>query len=203
MQLRRWPLRNNHTATHLLNFGLRSVLGNIVDQKGSLVGPDKFRFDYSCKTAPTVEQLAQVEDITNDFIKQNYPMYFKDVPLELAKKINGLRAVFGEVYPDPVRVVSVKHDIDEMLKDPSNQKWQDSSIEFCGGTHVSKTGDIKRFIILEDTALAKGVRRIVAVTGDEALQAQRAAAEYEQLVFDLKKLSGPSLENSLKVVGKV
>jgi alanyl-tRNA synthetase len=187
----------------LLNFGLRSVLGDIVDQKGSLVGPDKFRFDYSCKSAPTVDQLAKVEDITNSFIKENYPMYFKDVPLELAKKINGLRAVFGEVYPDPVRVVSVRYDIEDMLKDPSNPKWQDSSIEFCGGTHVSKTGDIKRFIILEDSALAKGVRRIVAVTGDEALQAQRAALEFETTVMNLKKLSGSVLENDLKVVGKV
>ena len=174
-----------------------------MDQKGSLVSPDKFRFDYSCKSAPTVDQLAKVEDITNDFIKENYPLYFKDVPLDMAKQISGLRAVFGEVYPDPVRVVSVRYNIDEMLKDPSNPKWQDSSIEFCGGTHVSKTGDIKRFIILEDSALAKGVRRIVAVTGDEALQAQRAASEFEKTVLDLKKLSGSSLENALKVVGKV
>ena len=201
--MRRWPLRNNHTATHIVNFALRSVLGDIVDQKGSLVGPDKFRFDYSCKSAPTVEQLAKVEDITNSFIKENYPMYFKEVPLDLAKQINGLRAVFGEVYPDPVRVVSVRFDIEEMLNDPSNPKWQESSIEFCGGTHVAKTGDIKRFIIMEDNSLAKGIRRIVAVTGDEALQAQRAALEYEKTVLDLKALSGVTLENSLKVVGKV
>ena len=132
--LRRWPLRNNHTATHLVNYALRSVLGSIVDQKGSLVSPDKFRFDYACKSAPSVAELEKVENITSNFIKDNHPLFFKEVSLVQAKQISGLRAVFGEVYPDPVRVVSVKHNIDEMLKDPSNPKWADSSIEFCGGT---------------------------------------------------------------------
>lgn len=202
-KLRRWPLRNNHTATHLINYALKDTLGAIVDQKGSLVAPEKFRFDYSCKSAPSVAELAKIEDITNKFIKENHPIYSKDVPLALAKQINGLRAVFGEVYPDPVRVVSVGYDIDEMLKDPSSSKWQESSIEFCGGTHVAKTGDIKRFIILEDSALAKGVRRIVGVTGEEALQAQRAALEFEQTVLNLKKLTGSEFESALKTVGTV
>lgn len=133
-ELRRWPLRNNHTATHLINHALRTVLGSVVDQKGSLVAPEKFRFDYACKAAPTVAELEKVEDLTNAFVKANHQLYFKDVPLEDAKKINGLRAVFGEVYPDPVRVVSVGFDVDEMLKDPSNEKWKAASIEFCGGT---------------------------------------------------------------------
>jgi alanyl-tRNA synthetase len=201
-ELRRWPLRNNHTSTHILNFALRKVLGNVVDQKGSLVGAEKFRFDYSCKSAPAVGELEKIENICNDFIKKNHLMYFKDVPLAKAKDINGLRAVFGEVYPDPVRVVSVGFDVDEMLKDPSNQKWQETSIEFCGGTHVSKTGDIKRFAILEDAALAKGIRRIVAVSGDEAFQAYRAADEFEVAVAALKNLEGAELEVSLKSTGK-
>jgi alanyl-tRNA synthetase len=201
-ELRRWPLRNNHTSTHILNFALRRILGAVVDQKGSLVAPEKFRFDYSCKAAPTVAELEKIENICNEFIKKNHPMYFKDVPLAQAKQINGLRAVFGEVYPDPVRVVSVGFDIDEMLQDPTNAKWEESSIEFCGGTHVSKTGDIKRFAILEDAALAKGIRRIVAVSGDEAFHAYRAADEFEAAVLSLKKLEGPAFEAALKSTGK-
>ncbi len=110
------------------------MLGAIVDQKGSLVGPEKFRFDYSCKSAPSVDELEKVENITNDFVKANYPLYTKEVSLAVAKQINGLRAVFGEVYPDPVRVVSVKYDIEEILKNPSSEQWTDTSIEFCGGT---------------------------------------------------------------------
>ncbi|KAL2915683.1 Alanine--tRNA ligase [Polyrhizophydium stewartii] len=201
-ELRRWPLRNNHTATHVLNFGLRAVVGNVVDQKGSLVTPEKLRFDYSCKTAPTPAELAEVERITNDFIKKNYPIYYKEVPLGIAKGINGLRAVFGEVYPDPVRVVSVGFSIDDILKDPSNPKWAETSIEFCGGTHVQKTGDIKRFVILEESSIAKGIRRIVAATGDEAFRFQVLANEFEARVEDLRKLDGAALEAALKEMGK-
>jgi alanyl-tRNA synthetase len=96
-ELRRWPLRNNHTATHIINYALRKTLGDAVDQKGSLVSPDKFRFDYSCRSAPTIDQLATIEQICAEFIEKNHTMYFKDVPLAQAKAINGLRAVFGEV----------------------------------------------------------------------------------------------------------
>jgi alanyl-tRNA synthetase len=135
-ELRRWPLRNNHTATHILNYGLRKTLGPITDQKGSLVAPEKFRFDYACKGAPSPVELETVEEITNDFIKRNLKLYSKEVPLAQAKAISGLRAVFGEVYPDPVKVVSVGFDVEELLKDPSNPKWAESSIEFCGGTYV-------------------------------------------------------------------
>ncbi|KAI8903382.1 tRNA synthetases class II (A)-domain-containing protein [Gorgonomyces haynaldii] len=201
-ELRRWPLRNNHTVTHILNFGLRSVIGDIVDQKGSLVAPEKLRFDYSCKQAPSVDELTKIEDITNDFIKRNLPIYSKEVALAQAKEINGLRAVFGEVYPDPVRVISVGFDIEEILKDPKNEKWATTSIEFCGGTHVKTTADIKRFVILEDAALAKGIRRIVGTTGDEAKNFQLAADEYAQKLEALSKLTGSSLENGLKEVGK-
>jgi alanyl-tRNA synthetase len=133
-EIRRWPIRNNHTATHILNFALRNVLGDVVDQKGSLVGEEKFRFDYSCKKAPTGKQLEEIESISNAMVKKNEKMFFKDVSLAKAREISGLRAVFGEVYPDPVRVVSVGFDIDEMLNDPLNEKWKTSSIEFCGGT---------------------------------------------------------------------
>lgn len=116
----------------------------------------------------TIAQLAETERIVDDFVKKNFPVYSREVPLPVARSIAGLRAVFGETYPDPVRVVSVKHDIEEILKDPSNTKWADSSIEFCGGTHVAKTGDIRHFAILEESSISKGVRRIIALTGEDA-----------------------------------
>jgi alanyl-tRNA synthetase len=133
-ELRRLPIRNNHTVTHILNFALQKVLGNTVDQKGSLVNAEKTRFDFSYKSAPTMDQLKEVERICSIFIKDNKKVYTKLVPLELGRMIYGLRAVFGETYPDPVRVVSVGVDVDEILKDVKNEKWAETSIEFCGGT---------------------------------------------------------------------
>ncbi|KAI8051536.1 tRNA synthetases class II (A)-domain-containing protein [Syncephalis plumigaleata] len=192
--LRRWPLRNNHTATHILNYALRSVLGDVVDQKGSLVAPEKLRFDFTCKNGLTVEQLTKVEAICNEFIRRDMPVYTKDVPLSVAKAIHGLRAVFGEVYPDPVRVVSIGVDVNDLVNDVSRPDWADSSIEFCGGTHVAKTSDIKEFVILEESAIAKGIRRIVAVTGEEAHQASQRAVDYEKQLNSLRKLSGAQLD---------
>lgn len=197
-ETRRWPLRNNHTATHLLNYALKHVTGEEIDQKGSLVAQDKLRFDFSCRTALSTEQLARVEAMTNEFIREAYPVYSREVPLALGKKIRGLRAVFGETYPDPVRVVSVRYDIEDMLKDPDNPKWESTSIEFCGGTHVAKTHDIRHFAIMEESSISKGVRRVVAVTGEEAFQASRLAEEFQQRLEALEKGTGASLEAALK-----
>ncbi|KAF7721005.1 Alanine--tRNA ligase [Apophysomyces ossiformis] len=200
--LRRWPLKNNHTSTHILNFALRKVLGDTIDQKGSLVAPEKLRFDFSYKTAVTPSQLAEVEKICTEFIEKNQKVYSKEVPLPVAKAIHGLRAVFGETYPDPVRVVSVGYDVDEITQDVSNPKWATTSVEFCGGTHVAKTGDIKRFAILEESGIAKGIRRIVAVTGEEAVEADRKAKAFVAKLDKLERLSGSELESELKVVSK-
>lgn len=200
--LRRFPLRNNHTATHILNFALRQVLAEDIDQKGSLVSPEKLRFDFSYKTPVNIKQLAEIEKICNDFVLKNHMVYSKEVPLAVAKAIHGLRAVFGETYPDPVRVVSIGFDVDEITKDVSNPKWKTSSIEFCGGTHVAKTTDIKYFAIIEESGIAKGVRRIVAVTGDEAVAAQSEAEAFVAKLDKLQKLSGSELESELKVVSK-
>ncbi|KAJ3215480.1 Alanine--tRNA ligase [Dinochytrium kinnereticum] len=167
-EVRRRPIMNNHTGTHILNFALQKVLGNGVDQKGSLVSPEKLRFDFSQKSGPTVEQVQEIEAICLGMIKDNRQVYAKEVSLETAKSIYGLRAVFGEVYPDPVRVISVGFDIEEIMKDPKNEQWATTSIEFCGGTHVNKTGEIRNFAILEESSIAKGIRRVIAVTGDEA-----------------------------------
>ena len=96
-ELRRWPLRNNHTGTHILNYALLETVGSGVEQKGSLVAPDKLRFDFSCKSALTIQQVKSVEEIVNKIIKTNSKVYYQDVPLSLAKSIFGVRAVFGEV----------------------------------------------------------------------------------------------------------
>lgn len=201
-ELRRFPIKNNHTGTHILNFALRETLGNEVDQKGSLVAPNKLRFDFSHKKALSIDEVKKVEDICNRQIAENLLVYSKEVDLETAKSINGVRAVFGETYPDPVRVVSVGKPIEDLLADPSNSEWQRYSVEFCGGTHVTKTNDIKYFVILEESGIAKGIRRIVAVTGTEAVEAQRIARDFDaQLDSADKLLLSDGKEKRLKELG--
>ena len=105
--------------------------------------------------------MEKIEAISNKYIKNNDKVYYKDVSLTKAKEINGLRAVFGETYPDPVRVVSIGVLVDDLLADPTNTKWHEISIEFCGGTHVAKTGDIKDLVIIEESGIAKGIRKLL------------------------------------------
>jgi alanyl-tRNA synthetase len=201
-ELRRWPLRNNHTGTHILNFALRQVIGDGVEQKGSLVAPEKLRFDFSHKKAVELKELEEVENIVNKTVKENLKVYAQPVELEIAKGINGLRAVFGETYPNPVRVVSVGIPVDDLLADPTNEKWNNYSIEFCGGTHVAKTDDIKEFVIIEESGIAKGIRRIVAVSGTEAREVQRKADEFSKLLDDADKLPyGELKERKVKDLG--
>jgi len=206
-ELRRWPIKNNHTGTHILNFALREVFGTGVDQRGSLVAAEKLRFDFSygvchififannqqpCKD----EELARVEDICSEYISRNCKVYAEDVPLNIAETIRGVRKIFEEKYPNPVRVVSVGIPLPEILADVNNEKWVKISIEFCGGTHVAKTGDIKELVILTEESIAKGVRRIFAVTGSDAEEACRLANDFdaklkkvERLPFSLEKLT--------------
>ncbi|KAI1819763.1 tRNA synthetases class II (A)-domain-containing protein [Xylaria intraflava] len=177
-ELRRQPIRNNHTGTHILNHALREVLGDEVNQKGSLVDQDKLRFDFDHKGGVTIPQLKQIESLSNKYVERNAKVYAKDVELDLAKKINGVRAVFGETYPNPVRVVSVGVDVDTLLATPDNPEWRNVSVEFCGGTHVDQTGLIKHLVIVEESGIAKGIRRIVAYTGEAAYRVQREAAAF-------------------------
>lgn len=201
-ELRRWPIRNNHTGTHVLNYALREVLGDGVDQKGSLVAPEKLRFDFSHKQGLKPEELVKVEDISNEYIKSNKEVFSKEVNLLTAKEINGLRAVFGETYPDPVRVVSIGAPVEELIKNPSNSDWSKLSIEFCGGTHVAKTGEIKDLIIIEESGIAKGIRRIVAVTGNEAHEVQRIAKEFGEEISKAESLPfGSEKETKAKELG--
>ncbi len=172
---KRGKIQSNHTATHLANWALREVLGDTVDQKGSLVADDRFRFDFSNNAPVSGEQLAKVEELVAKQIAANYIVHADLAPLSKAKDFNSLRAVFGETYPDPVRVVSIGVPLDDLLANASNPEWRQYSIEFCGGTHVAATGEIGSFAVLSEEAVAKGVRRIVAVTGEKAAEAARLA----------------------------
>ncbi|KAJ7502731.1 tRNA synthetases class II (A)-domain-containing protein [Mycena galericulata] len=199
-ELRRWPLRNNHTATHILNFCLREVLGDHIDQKGSLVAPTKLRFDFSHKAQIGLSEIAKIESMSIDWIRKNVKVFSKELDLQTAQKIPGLRAVFGESYPDPVRVVTLEFDIDEIAKDISNPKWRNTSVEFCGGTHVAKTGDIKDFVIIEESGIAKGIRRITAVTGHEAQDVTRLAQVLKTRLDQLELLTGQEKDSGLKAL---
>ncbi|KAA6415647.1 MAG: alanyl-tRNA synthetase [Lasallia pustulata] len=199
-ELRRWPIRNNHTGTHILNFALREVLGSGIEQKGSLVAAEKLRFDFSHKSGVSDADLARIEDISTRYIRQNCAVYSQDVPLATARQIEGVRAVFGETYPDPVRVVSVGVEVEELLKNVKDAAWRQISVEFCGGTHVAKTSDIKDLLILEESGIAKGIRRIVAVTGEHAHAAQRLDDAFTARLARLDKMPhGPAKESELKL----
>jgi alanyl-tRNA synthetase len=158
----------NHTGTHILNFGLRAILGDTVDQRGSLVAPDRLRFDFSAKGAMTPDELKQTELICNRMIEQSLKVYAKDASLIEAKQINGLRAVFDETYPDPVRIVSIGVSIEDLLNKPPKADGREYSVEFCGGTHLKTSKHVDRLVIVTEEAIAKGIRRVVAFTGPEA-----------------------------------
>uniref|UniRef100_A0AAY5K193 Alanine--tRNA ligase n=1 Tax=Esox lucius TaxID=8010 RepID=A0AAY5K193_ESOLU len=178
-EARRRPIMSNHTATHILNFALRGVLGE-ADQRGSLVAPDRLRFDFTAKGAMSTAEVQRTEEIACTMIREAKPVYAMDAPLAAAKAIQGLRAVFDETYPDPVRVVSIGIPVADLLADPSSAAGSLTSIEFCGGTHLRNSSHAAPFVIVSEEAIAKGIRRIVAVTGAEAQKAQRKADALRQ-----------------------
>ncbi|XP_067135714.1 alanine--tRNA ligase, cytoplasmic [Centruroides vittatus] len=196
---RRKLVMNNHTGTHILNFALRKVLSSDADQRGSLVAPDRLRFDFTNKGAMTVNQIQETEMVANEVINKNQEVYAKECPLPLAKAIQGLRAVFNETYPDPVRVVSVGIPVDDLIADPCGPGGSTTSVEFCGGTHLKRSGHIGDFVIASEEAIAKGIRRIVALTGPEASKAIRKAEIYEQDVEKIQKLVN---DKNRKISGK-
>jgi alanyl-tRNA synthetase len=202
---RRALIAPNHTMTHVLNYALRSVLlrGGIAapgmcDQKGSMVDADKLRFDFSWSGGLKAEELEEVESIVRAQIAAKLPVHAYVAPLAQATQISSLRQVFGEAYPDPVRVLSVGQDVPSMLEDPTNAAWGKVSVEFCGGTHLTNTSQAVTFAILEESGIAKGVRRIVAVTKDKALQADSDAEWLLSEVRQVEKLPGASLEAGWK-----
>ena len=182
---RRKNVMNNHSGTHVLNFALRQVLTGDADQRGSLVAPERLRFDFTHKCAMTPAEVKKVEDIANQMIDKNQEIYAKESPLALAKSIQGLRAVFDETYPDPVRVVSVGVPVDALEADPNSPEGAKTSVEFCGGTHLRRAGHMEQMIISSEEAIAKGIRRIVALTGPEAA---KAVAKEKLLNSEVEKL---------------
>jgi len=160
----RLDIMRNHTGTHLLNWALREVLGDHVNQAGSVVAPDRLRFDFTHNRALTPEQLTETERLVNQRILADQKITAKVIPLDEARRIPGVRAVFGEKYPDPVRVITTGKEGDSTARDHS------FSVELCGGTHLERTSQIGLFKILSEEAVAKGVRRITAVTGTAAVQ---------------------------------
>ncbi|MGI6856937.1 alanine--tRNA ligase [Mesorhizobium sp. 1B3] len=158
---RRTRIRSNHSATHLVHEALREVLGTHVAQKGSLVAPDRLRFDFSHPKPMTAEELEAVERMANEIILQNAPVTTRLMAVDDAIA-EGAMALFGEKYGDEVRVVSMGR---ALHGDKAGKAY---SVELCGGTHVSSTGDIGLVRLLGDGAVAAGVRRIEALTGDAA-----------------------------------
>jgi alanyl-tRNA synthetase len=182
---RRQSIRRNHSATHLLHKALKRVFGDHVKQAGSVVAPDILRFDYTHFAAPTPEQLYQVEDWVNLWIRDNAEAETKVMALDEAKK-SGAVALFGEKYGDKVRVVSVHPE----------------SVELCGGTHVKRTGDIGLFKLASDSSIASGVRRIVALTGKGALDHFRELEQRVQKASEILRASPQELPQRIEAVQK-
>jgi alanyl-tRNA synthetase len=179
---RRRATRANHSATHLLHAALKHVLGPYVAQKGSLVAPDRLRFDFSQPRAMTHDELKQVEDAVNQVIRQNSDVTTRLMPTSKAIE-SGAVAMFGEKYGDEVRVLAMGSDLESAARP--------YSVELCGGTHVRRLGDIGLFTILSESAVAAGVRRIEALTSEGARRYLEAQAEAAQAAAAVLK-TGPA-----------
>ncbi len=211
---RRARIMANHTTTHVMNRALRKFVNPEADQKGSLVDDQKLRFDFSHNSAVTPEQIEQVEQRVNGDIVADLPVYFEYAPVEQGRAISGLRAVFGEKYPPKVRIVSIGVPVTQLLAEPGNERWADFSIEFCGGTHLKSTGDAEGFVVVGEEAVAKGIRRLTALTGAAAHQAAAHGerllarvtalkqAEDEQLAAGITKVSAEVNEAQLPLLMK-
>jgi len=179
---RRADAAKNHTTTHLLNYGLRKVCGEKIDQRGSLVVPDKLRFDFTSAKAVPHKSLIEVQKIVQEMIDAKQAVYTQECSLAEARAICSLRAVFGEKYPDPVRVVSVGAEINTMIGAPDNEDWKAFSVEFCGGTHLSNAEQAGTFLITSEEPVSKGVRRVTAVTGNHAANVLEEYEECKSLI---------------------
>ncbi len=183
--LRRFSVRANHSATHLLHEALRNKLGNHVAQRGSLNAADRLRFDFSHSKALTKDELLAVQSSVNFYIRQNTEVSTRVMSPDDARKL-GATALFGEKYGEEVRVVSMGYD----QKSGKGLDGNGYSLELCGGTHVKRTGDIGAFVILSDGASSSGVRRIEALTGEAALDHLAKQQNYlAEIALELKTSS--------------
>jgi alanyl-tRNA synthetase len=162
---RRASIRANHSATHLLHEALRQVLGDHIAQRGSLVAPDRLRFDFVHQKPITPDELSRIEDIANDVVLENGEVTTRLMAVDDARD-SGARALFGEKYGDEVRVVSMGN----ASRDGAASNALGWSVELCGGTHVRRTGDIGLITVTGESAVSSGVRRIEALTGRHARQ---------------------------------
>jgi alanyl-tRNA synthetase len=160
---RRASIRANHSATHLLHEALRQVLGDHIAQRGSLVAPDRLRFDFVHQKPITQDELSRIEDIANDVVLENGEVITRLMGVDDARD-SGARALFGEKYGDEVRVVSMGN----AARDGAASNALGWSVELCGGTHVRRTGDIGLISVTGESAVSSGVRRIEALTGRHA-----------------------------------
>ncbi|KAI1897017.1 hypothetical protein AGOR_G00100870 [Albula goreensis] len=203
-QAQRLACMVKHTATHVLNFSLQQLLGQGVEQRGSHVTPHRLRFDFSTKASLSTQQLQDVEDTIQNIIRANDAVHTQELPLADAKSIPGLRTV-DEVYPDPVRVVSVGIPISDLLSSPPDRM---TSVELCCGTHLLRTGDIQDFVIVSERQPVKGVSRVIAVTGDQARVAREAGHALVQEVESLSvrlasAISSPSTSPTLDLARRL
>ncbi len=199
---RRASIRANHSATHLLHEALRQVLGDHIAQRGSLVAPDRLRFDFVHQKPITQDELSRIEDIANDVVLENGEVTTRLMAVDDARD-SGARALFGEKYGDEVRVVSMGH----AGRDRAASNALGWSVELCGGTHVRRTGDIGLISVTGESAVSSGVRRIEALTGRHARQhandtmalAKAAASELRTTLDDMPARIASLMEERKKL----
>ncbi|HKY83399.1 MAG TPA: alanine--tRNA ligase [Anaerolineales bacterium] len=180
---RRWDIMRNHTATHLLHAGLRAVLGQHARQAGSLVAPDRLRFDFTHPRPLTADEIRRVQQLVTEAIFENMPLAVVEKPRQEAEG-EGAMALFGETYGETVRTISIG----------SPRRF---SYELCGGTHVRQTGDIGPFVIVREESVGAGIRRIEALTGRQAQAYFERTAEALQRVADLLETTPEQAETQV------
>ncbi|HVU03444.1 MAG TPA: alanine--tRNA ligase [Polyangiaceae bacterium] len=179
---RREATRRNHSATHLLHLALRTVLGSHVQQKGSLVGPDRLRFDFTHGKPMTPDEIRRVEDMVNERVLSNAPVQTEVLDIETARK-RGAMMIFEEKYGDVVRMLTIA-----------------DSVELCGGTHARATGDIGLFKVVSEQGVAAGVRRVLATTGENSLAYLRDLESRIERAAHVAKSSGTDLADKIEKI---